>query len=61
MNYDLIFHSEDDMDLKNSIIEKLSLGLQLMSRDEYYEVDRPIIRLFIWNLTNFSEPELFAH
>ena len=47
MNYDLIFHSEDNMDLKNSIIEKLNLGLQLMSRDEYYEVDRPIIRLFI--------------
>ena len=40
LNYDLIFHSEDEMDLKNSIIEKLNLGLQLMSRDEYYEVDR---------------------
>ena len=41
------------MDLKNSIIEKLNLGLQLMSRDEYYEVNRQIIFL---NLRVFQTP-----
>ena len=55
LNYDLIFHSEDEMDLKNSIIEKLNLGLQLMSRDEYYEVNRQII---FWNLRVFQTPAI---
>ena len=38
LNYDLIFHSEDDLDSKNSIIDQLDLGIKLLSRDEYYQV-----------------------
>ena len=38
LNYDFIFHTEDDADWKNSIIYQLDLGIKLLSRDEYYKV-----------------------
>ena len=43
LNYDYIFHTEDDVDSKNSIIDQLDLGIKLLTRDEYYKVR--IIRL----------------
>ena len=38
LNYDYIFHTEDDVDSKNSIIDQLNLGIRLLTRDEYYKV-----------------------
>ena len=38
IKYDLIFHTEDDTVSKNSIIDQLDLGINLLTRDEYYQV-----------------------
>ena len=39
IKYDFIFHTEDDTVSKNSIIDQLDLGINLLTRDEYYQVN----------------------